>query len=246
MSQKINTWLGTVILIIISITAGVFVWKYYQLNPIPELNNFIQSGERKEPRACTMEAKLCADGTYVSRSGPNCEFAACPGESAVDTSNWQTYRNDEYGFEFQYPAGWNMDNRRISPQKIEDYEIGSDNAPIHFNIISPDKRIFLADNSGEVSDGRWAVDPSFAEGKSVSNITSNSLELKRYDWYDNEGKYEGDTSGKNIIVVSPEFSVNGNDFFVSFEWEQFPGGNKLLKNNPDDFIKIIPTFKFTN
>lgn len=28
--------------------------------------------------ACTMEAKLCPDGTYVGRSGPNCEFAPCP------------------------------------------------------------------------------------------------------------------------------------------------------------------------
>jgi len=31
-----------------------------------------------EPIACTQEAKLCTDGSYVSRSGPNCEFTACP------------------------------------------------------------------------------------------------------------------------------------------------------------------------
>lgn len=30
------------------------------------------------PVACTMEAKLCPDGTAVGRTGPNCEFAACP------------------------------------------------------------------------------------------------------------------------------------------------------------------------
>jgi len=29
--------------------------------------------------ACTMEAKVCPDGSYVSRTGPNCEFAPCPG-----------------------------------------------------------------------------------------------------------------------------------------------------------------------
>ena len=28
--------------------------------------------------ACTMEAKLCPDGSAVGRSGPNCEFEACP------------------------------------------------------------------------------------------------------------------------------------------------------------------------
>lgn len=27
--------------------------------------------------ACTMEAKLCPDGSYVGRVGPNCAFAPC-------------------------------------------------------------------------------------------------------------------------------------------------------------------------
>lgn len=31
-----------------------------------------------EGQACTMEAKICPDGTAVGREGPNCEFAACP------------------------------------------------------------------------------------------------------------------------------------------------------------------------
>ena len=30
--------------------------------------------------ACTQDAKLCPDGSYVGRTGPNCEFAACPQE----------------------------------------------------------------------------------------------------------------------------------------------------------------------
>ncbi len=30
------------------------------------------------PVACTMEAKLCPDGSAVGRTGPNCEFSACP------------------------------------------------------------------------------------------------------------------------------------------------------------------------
>lgn len=31
-----------------------------------------------KPVACTQEAKLCPDGSYVGRTGPNCEFTACP------------------------------------------------------------------------------------------------------------------------------------------------------------------------
>ena len=37
----------------------------------------IQSGP-PQAQACTMEAKICPDGTAVRRTGPHCEFAACP------------------------------------------------------------------------------------------------------------------------------------------------------------------------
>lgn len=30
------------------------------------------------PVTCTMEAKICPDGSSVGRQGPNCEFAPCP------------------------------------------------------------------------------------------------------------------------------------------------------------------------
>lgn len=29
---------------------------------------------------CPMDAQQCPDGSYVGRSGPNCEFEACPGQ----------------------------------------------------------------------------------------------------------------------------------------------------------------------
>jgi hypothetical protein len=32
--------------------------------------------------ACTEEAKMCPDGSAVGRTGPNCEFAACPSGEA--------------------------------------------------------------------------------------------------------------------------------------------------------------------
>jgi hypothetical protein len=31
-----------------------------------------------EPVACTMDAKICPDGTALGRTGPNCEFPPCP------------------------------------------------------------------------------------------------------------------------------------------------------------------------
>jgi len=34
------------------------------------------------PVVCTMDAKMCPDGSYVGRSGPKCEFV-CPGEKNI-------------------------------------------------------------------------------------------------------------------------------------------------------------------
>src|SRR5574341_767547 len=40
-----------------------------------------------EPKACTEEAKVCPDGSAVGRTGPNCEFAPCPGEGVMCTAD---------------------------------------------------------------------------------------------------------------------------------------------------------------
>lgn len=40
---------------------------------------------------CTQEAKLCTDGSYVGRSGPECKFAACPGITLTDNDVSLTY-----------------------------------------------------------------------------------------------------------------------------------------------------------
>lgn len=37
--------------------------------------------------ACTMEAKQCPDGSYVGRTGPKCEFSACPSERVTPAPN---------------------------------------------------------------------------------------------------------------------------------------------------------------
>lgn len=57
-----------IFVLIFIIFAGVAsAYYFYNLN-LPANNRV----------ACTMEAKLCPDGSYVGRTGPNCEFTACP------------------------------------------------------------------------------------------------------------------------------------------------------------------------
>ena len=39
---------------------------------------------------CTQEAQQCPDGSYVGRTGPNCEFSPCPNPIATSTSQTLT------------------------------------------------------------------------------------------------------------------------------------------------------------
>lgn len=70
------------------------------------------------PKACTMEAKVCPDGSTVGRTGPNCEFSACltiikkiptatiiPKPSGVaekSNSNLKTFTSQALGTTFTY------------------------------------------------------------------------------------------------------------------------------------------------
>lgn len=68
---------------------GFYIGMHYQKELdrpfIQETVEEIKEAARTEPAVklpsegfmCTMEAKLCPDGTYVGREGPNCDFKSC-------------------------------------------------------------------------------------------------------------------------------------------------------------------------
>ena len=64
------------ILVVIGIVIIAGVAGYFVVNR--------QTDSTPTPVACTLEAKLCPDGSYVGRTGPNCEFALCPSEALCE------------------------------------------------------------------------------------------------------------------------------------------------------------------
>ncbi len=65
--------------ILIFLTIAVFGVICFYLGKISNTkNNNINEVVSPGIKACTMEAKICPDGSSVGRSGPNCEFAPCP------------------------------------------------------------------------------------------------------------------------------------------------------------------------
>lgn len=71
--------------------AGIAAWRAYAPGMV---------------RGCTAEARICPDGTAVGRSGPNCEFAACPnGDAMFDKTGVITADNPGApGLRFVYEA----------------------------------------------------------------------------------------------------------------------------------------------
>jgi hypothetical protein len=65
-------------MVIIFVGAALLLYtKLLYINYLPQIKgpNLTKSPPQL---GCTLEAKICPDGTTVGRTGPNCEFALCP------------------------------------------------------------------------------------------------------------------------------------------------------------------------
>ncbi|MDP3998121.1 MAG: hypothetical protein Q8P89_00700 [bacterium] len=101
-SVKSSRWLKIIIIVgvivLVSAAAGAAVYLFAKRS----LGGVV----------CTQEAKQCPGSSYVSRTGPNCAFAPCPGEqggvtpTSDPTANWETHSFAK--FSFKYPPNWDL------------------------------------------------------------------------------------------------------------------------------------------
>lgn len=124
---------GAIILIIL-LSAGAYFLGIRNEQQQKEPNEQVESNVSPTPEDvfCTQEVKECPDGSYVSRQGPNCEFAPCPtttGGSSIP-ENWGTYTAAGNIFSFKYPPDMTLEKRadglaliKIGPTQREGTEV---------------------------------------------------------------------------------------------------------------------------
>ncbi len=107
MNQK--GFVSILVIIGVVLLAGVtshFIVKHRKASPANPSNQI-----------CTQDAMMCPDGSYVGRTGPNCEFAKCPnGSASLKTS--VTYPGAKAGGSAGYNGG-NSGSSMMPPAQCE-------------------------------------------------------------------------------------------------------------------------------
>ena len=198
MNTKIKTWVGTVVIIIIAVTTGVFVWQYEKTQPEITPAQIVKINPKPVLKACPMIAKVCPDGTSVGPTGPNCKFV-CPNEtSAINTSDWQTYNYPKENISFQYPKELKVSiaNKNSEAEFLEINSGGSDDAwpivEIDYNLVKPSGnfRKWVIDNIPHDKVGDDITISGFPAVHLISDYSGQAYAMDQYFVFFNEKTYE--------------------------------------------------------
>lgn len=145
------------------------------------------------------------------------------GTGNLDISNWKTYRNDKYGFEFKYPPY--LSSESIG-QKITAVNLGDYYNPVYGLSVGKGTNFVVIDTPLLGSEAKKVINFSSPTGR----INGDSLSISYVDLT---------KSGGSPIYYA---FINGPqlDFFVEF----YPGQTGGLKG-VDDMNKLLSTFRFT-
>ncbi len=134
----------------------------------------------------------------------------------IDTSNWKTYRNEEYGFSFKYPEGWVIKESpnantflfkglsvKVHPKEVDKYNRG-----LFFNI-----NVFKSESNPKVWYQTKYENPDAIKGYKGETKELKINNLDAYYVVDNKVKDYKDISyliSKNNIIIYSTFRSERN------------------------------------
>ncbi len=189
-----------------------------------------------EQKACTLEAKVCPDGTSVGRTGPNCEFSPCPASKTTPTpvsdatANWKTYSNTKYGYTLKYPNDWQV---QAVAAGAGGAEAGPDQPSVAISKIGENHDY----DDGVINIEGFQSESSWSPDWAISNVIINNIKMVK-----RTKKIE--TSG--YIRIKPldrecyTFQSTSEYMTICFSYSQAKAEEKQT------FDQIISTFKFVD
>ncbi len=206
----------------------------------------IKSSSKPPIKGCTLEAKICPDGSSVSRTGPNCEFTPClqvtntptpiPNllfdASQSATVNWKTLRSI-YGYSVKYPAEWFIPlatkDRLGSIDQIESYDSSQ--------IKTPGK--------GGFEEGQVKLE--FGKDSQVNNLlgVEERLSLNGAQYISKERTTLGNMPSIKIVQDGP-----GGKYTMYYVEKQYPDVyfiaiyGDIAGNSQKIINQILSTFRF--
>ena len=200
--------------------------------------------EQPEQTACTLEVKVCPDGSSVSRTGPNCEFAEClevPGQ----TAEWKIYTNDEYGFEIKYPQNFKT-TADVNPAGYLNLNLGYNNTPYIGDIAIQ----VIRNNRNEtaiqyfVREKNSAIQGFASKCQTCANM---DVDIELYDCLANKAdvmKIAGKDGflckdmPQKATFISPIYVFNNGYIYIFHDYTETNPSYKI-------YSEMISTFKFT-
>jgi hypothetical protein len=221
LNKKIASEIAIGFVLILAIAVGGIFWMQSrgdaEVPAQPIVKQEIQKPIEKNDAVCTQEAKQCEDGSYVGRTEPNCEFAACPIQKEENTSN------------IKYPefvAGSNLDNFK----KFSDIKEWK-------TYVSPDKQISFAYHpQWSINDKQWlsegviyVINSDIADGNimTIEKIEDNAVTVAQRIKQDEEDVVFSEqqehlgNSECTVVTTQEKYSIycQKNGYYVNISME---------------------------
>lgn len=122
-------WSIIVVILLLVVGAGAYYAGMQQGQNTAQREMPSQPTPDSDQIICTLEAKICPDGSSVGRSGPNCEFEECPVSEVSqgtafslitsqanmkDPSTFEKIKNDNVDIVVTLPKGSKVDKNQVT------------------------------------------------------------------------------------------------------------------------------------
>lgn len=156
-------------------------------------------------------------------------------------SDWKTYTNTQYGFEFKYPGDWVLNEESVtdaecSSQDVDPCEI---NKALSFSVFIENKFIGFDISIYKISKDNYisAVNDQLSGWLNVLPASSGFTLLKERDYEAGPGAI--DRGWSRWIVGNDEYTYKIDEWLVG-------GVAKSFDDYPFDINQFLSTFKFIN